>query len=331
MVSSWEFVSEQRQKLPVLATTETCAGKTYIVTGSNTGLGLEAAKHLVRVRAKKVIIAVRNLKAGEAAKAEIESATNNRGIAEVWHLDLASFESVKDFAKMATEKLDRIDGLIENASIALDKFALAEGYESTVTINILSTFLLAILLIPKMTETAKRFNIQPHLTIVTSEAGFAAKEAFDSVKDNLMTKLNDPKTSDMNQRYALSKLLQYFAGHHLATLLPVSKTGVILNLVNPGLCRTALSRHVRFLWRLQIVTVAYLLGRTVEMGSRTLLHAVVAGEESHGCYVSACEVREHQVPSWVNSEDGRKQGKLIWDEISRVLETVSPGCLSEVL
>ncbi|KAI0122534.1 putative short-chain dehydrogenase/reductase family protein [Daldinia grandis] len=331
MVSFREYVSEQWQKLPVLATTETCAGKTYIVTGSNTGLGLEAAKHLVRVRAKRVIIAVRNLKAGEAAKAEIESATNNRGIAQVWHLDLASFESVKDFARKATEELDRIDGLIENASVALDKFALAEGYESTVTINVLSTFLLAILLLPKMTETARRFNSQPNLTIVTSEAGFAVKEAFDSVKDNLLTKLNDPKTSDMRQRYPVTKLIQQFAGRHLATLLPVSKTGVILNLVNPGLCRTALSRHVGFLLRLQIVIASLLIGRTVEMGSRTLLHAVVAGEESHGCYVSACEVKEHQVPSWVNGEEGRNQGKLIWGEIARVLETVNPGCLSKVL
>ncbi|KAI8966281.1 putative short-chain dehydrogenase/reductase family protein [Daldinia sp. FL1419] len=331
MVSFWEFVSEQWQNLPVLATPETCAGKTYIVTGSNTGLGLEAAKHLVRVRAKKVIIAVRNLKAGEAAKAQIEASTNNRGIAEVWHLDLASFESVKDFANRATEKLDRIDGLIENASVALVKFSLTEGYESTVTINVLSTFLLAILLLPKMTDTAKRYNAQPRLTIVTSEAGFAVKEAFDKIKDSPLKKLNDPQTSDMKQRYPVSKLIQHFAGRHLATLVPVSKTGVILNLVNPGLCRTALSRNAGFFFRMQIVVAGLLLGRTVEMGSRTLLHGVVAGEESHGCYVSACEVKEHQVPSWVKDEQGRKQGKLIWDEIAEVLETIEPGCLSRVL
>ncbi|KAI1479566.1 putative short-chain dehydrogenase/reductase family protein [Daldinia eschscholtzii] len=326
-----EFVSEQRRDLPILATAEACAGKTYIVTGSNTGLGLEAAKHLVRVKAKKVIIAVRNLKAGEAAKAEIEAATRNYGVAEVWHLDLASFQSVKDFTKKATESLDRIDGLIENASIALDRLSLAEGYETTITINILSTFLLAVLLLPNMSETAKQYSTLPHLSIVISAAGFAVKEAFDNVKDDFLRKMNSPSDADMGARYPLSKLIQIFAGRHFASLLPLSKMGVVVNLVNPGLCKTALSRHGRFLLRMQIVTAGLLLGRTAEMGSRTLLHGTVGGKESHGCYLSACEIKENQVPDWVKGEEGRKQAEVIWKDIAKVLEKVEPGCVSKIL
>ncbi len=60
-----DTISTQRLHLPLLVTTETCSGGTYIVTGANTGLGLEASKHLVAVGAAKVIMAVRNIAAGE--------------------------------------------------------------------------------------------------------------------------------------------------------------------------------------------------------------------------------------------------------------------------
>jgi hypothetical protein len=65
-----------------------------------------------------------------------------------------------------------------------------------------------------------------------------------------------------------------------------------VNLLNPGLCKSSLSRHVRFVVRMQIGLAKALLGRTVEMGSRTILHAAVAGKDSHGCYLGACEVKE---------------------------------------
>ena len=59
------------------------SGKTIIVTGSNVGLGKEAVKHFVRLRAKKIIIAVRSVAKGEAAKAEIEAESGRTCIIEV--------------------------------------------------------------------------------------------------------------------------------------------------------------------------------------------------------------------------------------------------------
>ncbi|CAD6592413.1 MAG: hypothetical protein ASARMPREDX12_006073 [Alectoria sarmentosa] len=74
--------------------------QTIIVTGSNAGLGLEASRHFVRLDAAKVILAVRNLEKGEAAKQSIEESTGRTGVVEVWQLDLAHYESVKDFSKL---------------------------------------------------------------------------------------------------------------------------------------------------------------------------------------------------------------------------------------
>lgn len=96
----------------------------------------------------------------------------------------------------------------------------------------------------------------------------------------------------LTSRYAHTKLFQILAVRELTALLPVKETGVVINLVNPGLCNTGLTRHGRLAIRLQTRLLNALIGRTPEMGSRTLLHAAIAGEESHGVLLSECENRE---------------------------------------
>ena len=77
------LTAEQYRKLPILVNNSICSGKTYVVTGSNSGLGLETAKHLVEFLAARVILAVRNLTSGEKAKTEIEKATGREGTIQV--------------------------------------------------------------------------------------------------------------------------------------------------------------------------------------------------------------------------------------------------------
>ena len=77
------LTAEQYRKLPILANESTCSGKTYIVTGSNSGLGLETARHLVEFFALRVILAVRNVAAGETAKKDIQKPTGRKGVIQV--------------------------------------------------------------------------------------------------------------------------------------------------------------------------------------------------------------------------------------------------------
>lgn len=145
-------------------------GKTIIVTGSNVGLGLEAARHFCRLGAARVILAVRDLKKGEAAKKSIDQTLSRTpSPVTVWKLDLSSYDSVQAFAARVDKELDRVDVVCENAGIATGLFRLTERDESTITTNVVSTFLLAFLLLPKLKETARRFNTRPTLTITTSE------------------------------------------------------------------------------------------------------------------------------------------------------------------
>lgn len=155
--------------------TKSLQDQTIIITGSNTGLGFEAAKHCVRLNAAKVILTVRDLTKGDAAKAAIYAAHPVRTtVIEVWHLDLLSTNSVKEFAAKAAG-LERLDAVIENAAMINPFWVEVEGFESTILANVINTELLALLLLPKLQETAIRWNVQPRLSIVVSESHFVAK------------------------------------------------------------------------------------------------------------------------------------------------------------
>lgn len=182
------------------------SGQTVIVTGSNVGLGLEAARHFTRLNAEKVILAVRNLEKGEAAKESIEATTNRTGVIEVWQLDLSSYESVKQFVRKA-EGLKRLDVVVENAGIATPKFQVAEDNESTITTNVVSTFLLGLMILPKLRETATKFNVTPHLAVVSSEV-HAFTSFPEKTSPNTFKTLNDKETANMNDRFVpIVKLL----------------------------------------------------------------------------------------------------------------------------
>jgi NAD(P)-dependent dehydrogenase (short-subunit alcohol dehydrogenase family) len=201
-MSSSQIIVEQYKKLPVLASASTCGGKTYIVTGGNTGIGLETARHLVNFQAARVIISSRNVSAGEKAKADIERTTGRKGVVEVWQLDLASHASTKAFARKAASELERIDALIQNAGVMVDKFELAEGHELSMTVNVISTMLLAVMLMPKLIETAQKYSIKPRIVFVSSALAFqAGKEMAKGGRTDIFKNLNDAKRADMAQRY----------------------------------------------------------------------------------------------------------------------------------
>jgi NAD(P)-dependent dehydrogenase (short-subunit alcohol dehydrogenase family) len=118
------------------------AGRTVIVTGANSGLGLVTARELARVGAK-TILAVRNTAKGDAAAATMT------GDVEVRKLDLQDLSSVREFAA----GVDGVDVLVNNAGIMAVPYALTvDGFESQIGTNHLGHFALTNLLLPKITD-----------------------------------------------------------------------------------------------------------------------------------------------------------------------------------
>lgn len=205
----WQIFKEQWVTLPLPISPQICAGKTYIVTGSNIGLGLETAKHLVRASAGRVILAVRSTSSGERARQEIEAETDRRGVADVWSLNLASYDSVLAFAKRAADELDRLDALVENAAVYLDQWTTVttgEGRkrkeeETSVVVNDISTTLLGLLLLPKLADTARHFpDSKPRLVFVTSALGFSVRDDLYAIKTDVFDGLNDQSKANMRNR-----------------------------------------------------------------------------------------------------------------------------------
>ena len=97
-------------------------GRTAIVTGATSGLGLSTARELARAGAH-VVLACRNIEKGEAALQEVGSG------AELEQLDLASLESVKAFAERFFASHDSLDLLINNAGLmAPPRGVTADGF-----------------------------------------------------------------------------------------------------------------------------------------------------------------------------------------------------------
>lgn len=281
---------------------------------------MEAARHIARLGAAKLILAVRSVEKGEAAKQSIVESTNcDPKVIEVWKLDLSSYESVKAFAARATKDLPRLDVLLENAGVALMRWECVEDNELTVTVNVVSTFLLAFLLLPKLRETASKFNTRPTLTFVTSEThGFVDFEERNA-PEGIFNNMNDESKANMPERYPTTKLMEVFVIREMARRRPVDAYPVTINMVNPGLCQSELARE----GNLQIRIVKFLLARATEVGSRALVHGVGAGAETHGEYLNMCKVEP--TASLVRSAEGEKTQKKLWDELMEKLDKISPG------
>lgn len=298
-------------------------GKTVIVTGSNVGLGKEAARHFVQLGASTVILAVRSIEKGEAAKRDIETTTRTDNVVKVMQLDMSSYQSVLDFSAKASKELDRIDVALLNAGVARGEWETAEGEESTITINVTSTFLLALSLLPKLKDTAAKHNTRPNLTIVSSEvhgwASFEERKAPDGQIFKTLSTKPDNMSGVMEERYQVSKLLEVLAIRAMAERKSATQIPVTINTVTPGLCHSELARESG--WGLAILK--FFLARSTELGSRNLVHAASLGPESHGQYVRDCVVME---PSrYVLSQEGWKDQQRVWEELVGKLEGIKQG------
>ena len=96
--------------------------------------------------------------------------------------------------------LERLDVLVANAGVTLERFRIAGEDEATVTVNVTSTVLLALGVLPKLRETAERFGVRPRLTVVTSDLHFVTpfKERF---AESIFEELNVEERAVMSGRY----------------------------------------------------------------------------------------------------------------------------------
>jgi NAD(P)-dependent dehydrogenase (short-subunit alcohol dehydrogenase family) len=192
--------------------------KTVLVTGANSGIGLETTRALAQMGAT-LIMACRDLHKAEIAGEAIRKETGNARVA-VMQLDLASLRSVRQFAGQFGERHPGLDVLINNAgTFSMDHQETEDGFERTMATNYFGPFLLTHLLLPSLRQAP-----QARIVNVTSDAYRHGKL---DVSD-----LQSGKGTRGFGAYAASKLALVLFTLELAERL--ADTGITVNALHPG-------------------------------------------------------------------------------------------------
>ena len=206
----------------------TLNGKTVIITGANTGIGLETAVDMAQ-RGARVILACRSPEKGKAAVQAVKERSKNEAVV-FSQLDLASLQSVRDFATRILNQEPHIDILINNAGVAKPSYTKTEdGFELHLGVNHLGHFLLTNLLLDRLKEA-------PAARIVNVSA-LAHKWATMNFDD-----LQSESSFNVAAAYSQSKLANVLFTRSLAQRL--KDTRVTAYSLHPGLVRTELLRNV---------------------------------------------------------------------------------------
>ncbi|KAJ1328010.1 retinol dehydrogenase 12 [Microdochium nivale] len=322
------FKRQFRQAVPLPADLD-LHGKTAVITGANAGLGFETSRQLLRARLLRLILAVRSQSRGDAAAEKLRREHPEAEVL-VWILDMDSYGSVQAFATRCQAALNdhrmAIDIVLLNAGIQLDVYEMSpdKKHERVLQVNYLSTMLLTILLLPVLKQgrqlrraargSSNNDESSPAvLSIVSSDMAYHAP--FDATAPSIIAQLDDFEERDYDSllQYAKSKAIQQSFIPRLAEL--VDRDDVVLNLVNPGLCRdTAFNdgrlSGLKLLWYRLFMAI---VSRTVEIGATTLVDAVaVQGRQSHGSFISDWNIKPF--PPALYGETGRRIQDTLWEE-----------------
>ena len=276
-------------------TNTSLAGKTVLVTGANTGLGYGSARSLLQMGVKTLILGVRSVSKGEAAKLSLLAdpvvlSRNPNADVQVMELDLAEYQSVIEFADKIIKAQDALDLLILNAGVALTSWQISTaGHEMVIQVNYLSTALLMLLLLPKLDQSARKEGsaVRTRICWVGSEGQIMHSLTRHPIQasEGILSHFDDKAKYRSWTRYMDSKLLVSMFVQMLAEQIPVQQ-GVIINNFCPGMVKTSIDAFVP--WYLKPIVAVWKLARarTVEEGARATIYAgVVAGEETHGKFL----------------------------------------------
>lgn len=235
-------------------------GKTVIITGGNCGIGKATAMELAKRKAR-VIIACRDLDKANAAAKDIRSKVD-QGELIVKQLDLASFQSIREFAKEVTRDEQHVDVLINNAGVYQCPLSRTEeGLEMQMGVNHFGHFLLTNLLMDKLKSSA------PSRVVVVS-SGLSKYGKID------FTNLNSEVEYDKSAAYNNSKLANNLFARELARRVAGSEVSIYC--LRPGMVWTDLGRHDPLPFVLKVL--AWLLVKSPYEGCQTVVHCAVAEE-----------------------------------------------------
>jgi hypothetical protein len=264
-------------------------GKTALVTGTTSGVGLQTCQSLLALGVSQLIMSARTQKKGEDVAAGLRLQYPRADI-QVWELEMESYDSVIAFAERALKDLKRLDMVILNAG-TLQANAYQAAYtehEVMFQVNYLSTALLARLFVPVLRKRSPK-GVPGRLTVASTSIFTHEENRYDPPTWESMDSLARLRTKDINGRFLLEKFR--LPGKLLQIVLydlsrSVSRIEVIVNTVcNQYVRDTQLYDSIENMPPLHtgIRAVNALVGKSLEQAAQSYIHAVaVEGNKSHG-------------------------------------------------
>ncbi|RAL13357.1 uncharacterized protein BO97DRAFT_423564 [Aspergillus homomorphus CBS 101889] len=222
-----------------------------------------------------------------------------------WPLDLPSTASTIAFAERVKTEINRLNVLVENAGMHSPDWTLCGNHEQAVKINVLKTFLLALMLLSKLRETRTVF--EAHRMTVFPEVNAT----------DLYARLKEKERFRQQPRYRATGLIGVLFTRELVLRLEAKRMDtpgappVVTNMAPPLIVRA----------------VQRTLMRTAEVSGRTLVLAASAPESSHGEFQS--DGANQDVERWIYTETGKRAQKKVFEQTLSIVEERRPGISHE--
>lgn len=218
------------------------AGKTYLITGANSGTGFEASKILLSKGAKVVMLNRNPQKSADAITAIQQELGNDVDLSFI-RIDLAVLDSVREAAEQVLATVPQIDALICNAAIAQvpSRKLTVDGFESQLGTNHYGHFVLCGMLFDRIEQSHGRI-------VVVASLGYKL-----GLRTIQFDDMNWDKNYGANTAYSQSKLAQMMFAYELQDRLKETDKNVEAYVCHPGSSATSListsgGRVTRFLW-----------------------------------------------------------------------------------
>lgn len=207
-------------------------GRTFVVTGANSGIGFETARELVQ-RGAHVVLAVRDSGKGEQAREQL-AGLGGQGRTSVVELDLADLDSVESAAKALTEQHPSLAALVCNAGVMAGPLAFtAQGHERQVGTNHLGHAALVAALWPVLHSSAAR------VVLVSSIAARGGRLSATSTVEDMVA----PAPYRAQAVYANSKQANLLFAQELHRRAAAAGSPVSVVAAHPGVSSTNLFKR----------------------------------------------------------------------------------------
>jgi len=267
-------------------------GKTILITGANSGLGLEATK-VLSSKGAHVVMTARNLKSGNEAISLIKKENANAKL-DLMQLDLSDFASIHKFSEEFHKKYKQLDVLINNAGVMfpVKRELTKQKFEVQFGTNHLGHFVLTGLLLDILKST-------PNSRIAIQSSG--QHKAKMGKPDIYFDDLNFDKGYNKYIAYSQSKLANLLFAYELDRQLKANKIGITVVAAHPGYTKTNLVRHSGFIVQAIITNI---LAQKVEIGTLPILRAATDTSVKGGEYFGPTKMNEMRgYPELVKSSD----------------------------